>query len=214
MLDYQKGCLCKRVPKLWLSSNNRGGQGWNGIGPGLRPWPPGAHRLHRQGRACWSGGGGLEGALAHWGCSHSSAWRAVSRQPQPYPILCILERNPSVMVCDCSICLQHLFKHISGKEADNKPRPAARLAGIMQRQLLRLVLPGGPGRKPGALSETLQRGAFVWDSRAQGPLGAGGLGLWALQTCSATPHRGLPLSGPQFPKPAVRGINSGPRGML
>lgn len=60
----------------------------------------------------------------------------------------------------------------------------------------------------------LQRGAFVWDSRAKGPLGEGGLGLWALQTRSATPHPGLPLSGPQFPKPAVRGINSGPRGML
>lgn len=137
----------------------------------------------------------LEGALAR-----SSAGRALSRQPQPHPILCILERNPSVMVCDCSICLQHLFKHISGKEADNKPRPAARLAGNTRRQLLRLVLPGGPGRKPGALSEALLRRAFVWDSRAKGPSGAGGLGLWALQTCSESPHRGLPLSlGLGFP---------------
>lgn len=31
--------------------------------------------------------------------------------------------NPSVMVCDCSICLQRLFKHTSGKEANNKPGP-------------------------------------------------------------------------------------------
>lgn len=117
-------------------------------------------------------------------------------------------------VCDCPVCLQRLFEHISGEEADNKPRPAARLAGNTQGQLLRLVLPGGPGRKPGAQSEALQRRAFVWDSRARGPSGAGGLGLWALEARSVTLHPGLPLSGPQFPKSAVRGINGGPRGML
>lgn len=198
MLDNQRGCLRKRVPELWLSRNNRGGQGWNGIRPGLPPWPPGARRLHRQGRACWSAGG-LEGALAHWGCSHSSAWRALSRQPQPYPILCILERNPSVMVCDCSICLQHLFKHISGKEADNKPRPAARLAGNMQRQLLWLVLPGGPGGNQGLCLRCFKEGPLSGTAEPRAPWGRAGWGSGRCRLAQRPRTRGCLSPGLSFP---------------
>lgn len=84
---------------------------------------------------------------------------ALSRQPQPHPILCILERNPSVMVRDCSICLQHLFKHISGKEADNKPRPGGWAGGAADEDSCRGgCFPVGWGRKPGLCLKASKKG--------------------------------------------------------
>lgn len=104
------------VLEFSLFTSNRGGCGQSSLWS--RPWPRSSRacRLRRQGRASpgpsrSAGGFCLAGLLQ------------LRRLPQPHPILCILERKPSVMVCDCSVCLQHLFKRISGKEADNKPRP-------------------------------------------------------------------------------------------
>lgn len=65
-------------------------------------------------------GGGCPGLLSVAGT------RQAARAP---PVLCILERNPSVMVCDCSVCLQHLFKQISGKDVHNQPRPSGPTGG-------------------------------------------------------------------------------------
>lgn len=72
--------------------------------------------------------------------------------------------------CSCSIRLQHLFKRISGKEADNEPRRRRLAAGQQMRTAAGAFLVGPETRAP---SEALQRRAFVWGGRAQGPTRAG-----------------------------------------
>ena len=63
------------------------------------------------------------------------------------------------MVRDCSICLQHLFKHISGKEADNKPRLGGRAGGAADEDSCRGgCFPVGWGRKPGLCLKASKKG--------------------------------------------------------
>lgn len=103
------------------------------------------------------------------------------------------------MLCDCSavegVC-RSLF--LARKRTINQGLggPGWR-AGGKGRQLLWRVPPGGLVRKPGAQSEALQRGAFVWAAEAPAPRGR--LGLQRRPLARQTPHQQRP-SGPRFPR--------------